>query len=49
MGEFMLNLNGSHPLYFLLILLVWCEILIALITNKMIIAQIINSYFTLTK
>ena len=32
--------------YFLLILLAWCEVLIALITDKMIIAEIINSYFT---
>lgn len=48
-GKFMLNLNGSYPLYFLLILLVQCEMLIALITDKTIIAEIINSYFTLTK
>lgn len=48
MGEFVLNLNGSHPFYFLLILLVWCEMLIAVITDKMIIAEIINLYFTLS-
>ena len=34
--------------YFLLILLAWYEVLIALITDKMIIAEIINSYFTLS-
>lgn len=34
--------------YFLLILLAWCEVLIALITDKMIIAEITNSYFTLS-
>ena len=34
--------------YFLLILLAWCEVLIALIADKMIIAEIINSYFTLS-
>lgn len=49
MGEFMLNLNELYPFYFVLILLVGCEILIAFIIDKMIIAEFINLYFTLSK
>lgn len=48
MGEFMLNFNGSH-LYFLLILLAWCEMLIALIPDQMVIAETTNLHFTLSK
>lgn len=49
MGEFLLSLNGSSlPLLIFtnIISLVW--VLIALITDKMIIAEITNSYFTLS-
>lgn len=49
MSEFMLNLNELYPFYFVLILLVWCEMLIAFIIDKMIIAEFINLYFTHSK